>query len=89
MGVDPGDVIRAVAVDGQTYHVLVPDGATPGSSLVLEGAIEVRVPLGATPDEVIDVQLPDESLVSVRLTDADTPGSPLNIGFPITIFVAL
>jgi len=85
-GVGPGGVLKIQTPAGQLIHLSVPDGSGPGSKLVVNGIVEVRVPAGATDQDVLSVTLPDNSTVPVLLTAEDVlPDSVVAVGYPVDI----
>ena len=84
-GPEPGDVLR-VQTDMGIIHVAVPQGANEGTNLRIEGVVEVRVPLDTNAGDLIGVQLPDKTTVTVELLPEDAnPGQILSVAFPVTL----
>ncbi|KAJ8599853.1 hypothetical protein CTAYLR_005608 [Chrysophaeum taylorii] len=85
-GVDTGGILTLSIPGSPRVYVGVPEGATPGAKLVVEGLVELKTPPGAAQGDILRVPLPDGTALDIALTAEDAlPGALLTLGYPVSI----
>lgn len=86
VGVEEGDLLQLATSTG-VMMVTVPAGAKEGARLAVLGCIEFTVPAG-TVGQVVLLQTPAGDELPIAIPENASPGSFLQVGYPVEILAA-